>query len=319
MTNYVIKRLLLFIPTLFLVSLVIFFIMRIIPGDLALMILAGPTGEGNYTQEDLERVQAMIGTDQRLHIQYLKWAGGVFQGDFGQIFFYNVAVIDELKTRVPVTLELTVLAILIAFVVSVPLGVISAVKQDTWADYGAKLFTVAGVALPTFWVGILLVLFLSRVFGWLPPLGYAKLWEDPLKNLQQLIFPALALGYYNMAFTARITRSSMLEVLRDDYIRTARSKGLHEMMVIGRHALKNALMPVIAVSGWQFSRLLGGAVLIEIIFTVPGMGHMLVDSILHRDFNAVQAVILLVAAFVLFLNLLVDVINGWLDPRVRYA
>ena len=320
MSAYLIKRVLLFIPTLILVSIIIFAIMRVIPGDPALAILAGVDGEGEYTQDQLDRLRSSMGTNQPIVAQYFQWIGKAVRGDMGTSFWYNnVPVMDELKKRFPVTLQLAVMYIIISFIVAVPIGVITAVKQDTWADYLGKLWSIGGVALPTFWVGILMVFSLARFLDWLPPLNYADLWEDPLTNLQQMIFPALALGYHNTAFTARITRSSMLEVMREDYIRTARSKGLGELIVLFRHALKNAFMPVITVSGWQFSRLLGGAVLIEIIFLVPGIGQLMVDSVSKRDFNVIQAVILLAAVSVLTLNLVVDLAYAWLNPRVRYS
>lgn len=320
MSAYLIKRVLLFIPTLIFVSIIIFAIMRVVPGDPALAILAGVDGEGEYTQDQLDRLRSSMGTNQPIVAQYFQWIGKAVRGDMGTSFWYNnVPVMDELKKRFPVTLQLAVMSIIISFIVSVPIGVITAVKQDTWADYLGKLWSIGGVALPTFWVGILMVFILARFLDWLPPLNYADLWEDPLTNLQQMIFPALALGYHNTAFTARITRSSMLEVMREDYIRTARSKGLGELIVLFRHALKNAFMPVITVSGWQFSRLLGGAVLIEIIFLVPGIGQLMVDSVSKRDFNVIQAVILLAAVSVLTLNLVVDLAYAWLNPRVRYS
>ena len=319
MGTYIVQRLVLFVPTLILVSLVAFFVMRILPGDPAVIVLMGETGEGSFTPEELKAVQKQLGTDRPLHIQYGKWLWGVAQGDFGKSFFYTVPVSQEMKTRFPITLELTIMAIIISFLVAVPLGVLSAVKQDSWADHATKVFTLTGIAMPNFLVGILVIYVLARWFDWLPPLGYANLWDDPLTNLQQLLFPALALGYANCAFTARVTRSSMLEVMREDYIRTARSKGLNEFFVIFRHALKNAFLPVITVSGFQFARLLGGSVLIEQIFLVPGIGSLLVDSIFHRDFNIIQATIILVAMLILVLNLIIDLLYGWINPRVRYA
>jgi peptide/nickel transport system permease protein len=215
-------------------------------------------------------------------------------------------------------MELAVMAILLAFCVAVPLGIISAVKQDTGVDYLSRVLSTIGIALPTFWLGILIVYALAAFFQWLPPLGYATLWDDPLLNLQQLIFPAVTLAFHDLAFTARVTRSSMLEVMREDYLRTARAKGLMDLVVIGRHALKNALLPVVTISGYQFGRLLGGVVIVESIFVVPGMGSLLIDSIVHRDFIVLQAIVLLVAAVVLLLNLLIDLLYGMLDPRIHY-
>ena len=232
--------------------------------------------------------------------------------------FFDEPVANDLAMKFPITLELTVLAMIIATVIAVPLGLISAIKQDTPADYVARVISIAGVALPNFWVGILIVYFLVLFFAWMPPLGYATLWDDPITNLQQFIFPALALGFYQMAFTARVTRSSMLEVYREDYTRTARGKGLAERVVILRHALKNALLPVVTISGYQFGRLLAGTVVIENIFMIPGMGKLLVDSVFHRDYTEVQAIVMVITVTVLILNLVLDVVYGWLNPRIRY-
>jgi peptide/nickel transport system permease protein len=316
--GYPVKRFLLFVPTVVLVSMVVFAVMRILPGDPALVVLMGESGEGRYTEEELATVRRQIGTDQPLPVQYQRWIWNMLHGDFGHSFFYRVAVLDEITTRLPVTLELAVLTLVASFILSVPLGVISAAYQDRWPDRLATLFTVAGMALPTFWVGVLTVYVLSRWANWLPPLAYARPWEDLVVNLQQLIFPVLTLGYYNVAFQTRVTRSAMLDVLREDYVRTAYAKGLGGTLVVTRHALKNALLPVITVSGWQFSRLLGGAVLIEVIFVVPGIGNLLVESVVRRDFNVVQALVLLTTILGMLVNLLVDLLYGWLDPRIHY-
>ena len=241
----------------------------------------------------------------------------MLHGDLGTSLWYKTPVWDQLKDRFLVTMELAVMAILLAFCVAVPLGVTSAVKQDTGFDYLSRIFSGIGIALPTFWLGILIVYALASFFQWLPPLGYATLWDDPLLNLQQLIFPALTLAFHDLAFTARVTRSSMLEVMREDYLRTARAKGMMEILVIGRHALKNALLPVVTISGYQFGRLLGGVIIVESIFVVPGMGTLLIDSIVHRDFIVLQAIVLLIAAVVLSLNLAIDLLYGVLDPRIR--
>lgn len=239
--------------------------------------------------------------------------------DFGQSMFFEEPVANDLAEKLPITLELTVLAMLIATIIAVPLGLISAIKQDTPADYIARVISIAGVALPNFWVGILIVYFLVLLFAWMPPLGYASLWDDPLTNLQQFIPPALALGFYQMAFTARVTRSSMLEVYREDYTRTARGKGFAERVVILRHALKNALLPVVTISGYQFGRQLAGTVVIENVFMIPGMGKLLLDSVLHRDYTEVQAIVMVITVFVLVLNLALDLVYGWLNPRIRYG
>ena len=319
MGAYAVKRLLLFVPTLILVSLLAFGVMRILPGDPAIMVLIGLEGEGTYTPGELAETQRRLGTDRPLYEQYGRWIADAVRGDFGYSYFRNKAVSEDLKTRFPVTIQLTIMSLILAVVTAVPLGVVSAVHQDKWPDYAAKIFTVVGISLPTFWAGILLVFFLAQVFNWGAPLGYAKLWEDPLKNLQQLIFPALSLGYFNMAFTARITRSAMLEVLREDYIRTARAKGLAESLVLVRHALRNALLPVVTVAGYQFGILLGGAVVTENIFSVPGIGQALILALTTRDFNIIQAIVLVVGVFTVTLNLVVDILYGLINPRVRYA
>ena len=319
MQQYIIKRVLLLIPTILLVTIIVFALIRVIPGDPALLVLVGPTGEGTFTEEQLQEMQRRLGTDRPVYEQYGIWMWGVLRGDLGDSIFYERPVVDQLGEAVPVTLELAVLGMLLSFIVAVPLGVVAALKQDTFVDHIAGLISFTGIGVPTFVVGVLIIYLLVTLFGWLPPLGYADLWIDPVKNLQQMIFPAVALAFYNLAFTARVTRSSMLEVLREDYIRTARSKGLAERVVIFLHGLKNACLPVITVSGWQLARLMGGTVIIESIFLVPGMGRLLVESIFQRDYPLIQVEVLVIAAMILFVNLVVDIGYGLLDPRIRYG
>jgi len=316
---YIAKRFLLFIPTLLIATLLVFVLLRLIPGDPAMVKLIGETGEAKFTQEQLAAMRAKLGTDRPLYVQYASWVWGMLQLDFGMSLFFEEPVAKDLAAKFPITLELTVLALLLATLIAVPLGMLSAIKQDSPTDYVARIITISGVALPNFWVGILIVYFLVLLFSWMPPLGYANVWEEPATNLKQLIFPALALGFYNMAFTARVTRSSMLEVYREDYIRTARAKGLAERIVVLRHALKNALLPMATVSGYEFGRLLAGTVVIENIFMVPGMGKLLLDSVLHRDYITVQAIVVVTTVSVLILNLVLDVIYGWLNPRIRFT
>ena len=320
MTQYFVKRLLLFAPTVLLATLIIFVLMWIIPGDAAMMILTGEEGEGGRVSlEDVDRLRTELGLDRPIHVQYGVWLWDTLHGDLGTSIWYKIPVIDELKDRFTVTLELAVMAIIMAITVAVPLGVLSAVRQDTGIDYISRVFALIGIALPTFWIGILMLYGLIFFFGWLPPLGYVSLWEDPLTNLQQLVFPALAIAFHDLAFTARVTRSSMLEVMREDYMRTARAKGLNEWQVVGKHALKNALLPVITISGYQFGRLLGGVIIVEAIFAVPGAGALLIESIIHRDFVVIQGIILLTAVVVLTVNLVIDLFYGVLDPRIRYG
>tara|TARA_B100000745_G_scaffold178780_1_gene117098 strand:+ start:499 stop:1458 length:960 start_codon:yes stop_codon:yes gene_type:complete len=316
--QYALRRIGLFIPTLILTTLIVFVLFFLVPGDAALVILTGEEGAGAVTQEDIDRMRHELGLDRPIHIQYGSWIWGILRGDLGTSIWYQTPVIDELRDKFAVTLELSIFGIAMAFVMAIPLGIISAVKQDTWPDYVSRFLSLVGIALPTFWLSILMVYFLAYTFNWLPPLGYATLWEDPFLNLEQLFFPALAIAFHDLAFTARVTRSSMLEVLREDYMRTARAKGLKEMTVVLRHALKNAILPVITVSGYQFARALGGVIIVETIFVVPGLGRFVIESILHRDFVVLQAVILLTAAVVLFLNLVIDMLYGVLDPRIRY-
>jgi len=316
--TYALRRLGLFIPTLILTTLIVFVLFFLVPGDAALVILTGEEGAGAVTDEDIARMRHELGLDRPIHIQYGSWIWGILRGDLGTSIWYQTPVIDELKDKFVVTVELSIFGIAMAFVMAVPLGIISAVKQDSWPDYVSRIVSLVGIALPTFWLSILIVYFLAYTFNWLPPLGYASLWEDPWLNLEQLFFPALAIAFHDLAFTARVTRSSMLEVLREDYMRTARAKGLKEMAVVGRHALKNAILPVLTVSGYQFARALGGVIIVETIFVVPGLGRFVIESILHRDFVVLQAVILLTAAVVLTLNLVIDLLYGVLDPRIRY-
>ena len=319
MGEYAIRRVLLFIPTLLVATVLVFTLFWIVPGDPALTILAGGEGDsGSVSQEQLQQLRQALGLDRPIYVQYGSWLWNVLRGDLGTSLWYKTPVWAQLKDRFLVTMELAVMAILLAFCVAVPLGVTSAVKQDTGFDYLSRIFSGIGIALPTFWLGILIVYALASFFQWLPPLGYATLWDDPLLNLQQLIFPALTLAFHDLAFTARVTRSSMLEVMREDYLRTARAKGMMEILVIGRHALKNALLPVVTISGYQFGRLLGGVIIVESIFVVPGMGTLLIDSIVHRDFIVLQAIVLLIAAVVLILNLMIDLLYGVLDPRIHY-
>ena len=318
MQQYTLKRIGLFIPTLLLMTILVFVVMRIIPGDPAIALLEGDGG-GSYTAEDVERLRAKLGTDQNLVIQYVDWLGGILHGDFGDSYWFNASVMSELGDRMPRTLELALLAITLSVLFSVPMGILSAITPASWLALGARIFTIVGIAIPNFLMAILMILFLLVVFNWLPPLGYVELWENPIRNLQQMIFPALALAIYDMAFIARVTRSAMMEVLREDYMRTARAKGLSERVVLVRHGLKNAFLPILTISGWQFARLFEGAVIIETIFLVPGVGRILIEAIFHRDFPMIQAVIVVIGTGVLLINLVVDLLYGWLDPRIRYT
>ena len=318
MQQYVIKRIILFVPTVLLVTLIAIIVMAVLPGDPAIAILEGDGG-GSYTAEDLEKLRKELGTDRNVFVQYGTWIGGVAKGDFGESLWFMSSVMTELGGRIPVTVELAVLATLLAVVVAVPLGIVSAIRPDSPLDYGSRIFTLIGIAVPNFLVAVMMILFLLKIFNWLPSLGYVNLWEDPVQNLSQMIFPALALALYEMAFIARVTRSSMMEIIREDYMRTARSKGLSEKVVLFRHGLKNAILPILTISGWQFGRLFGGTVVIETIFLIPGMGRILIEAVQHRDFPLIQAAIVIIGIAIVCINLLVDLLYGWLDPRIRYA
>ena len=319
MQTYILKRILLFIPTMFLVTVMVFLLMRLIPGDPALAYLVGDEGEGSFTQEQLAELRAELGTDRSLIVQYGTWIWDMVRLDFGTSVFYRTPIGDDLKQKIPITIELAILAVLMAAAVAIPLGIVSAVRQDSAIDYVARVISIGGVAMPTFWVGILVIYFLVKWFDYLPIFGYVDLWDDPVKNLEQLYLPAMALGFNNMSIVARVTRSSMLEVFREDYVRTARAKGLGDFVVIGRHALKNALLPVVTISGLEFQQLIAGTIIIERIFAVPGMGSLMIDAIFHRDYTTVQSTVMVITFFVVTINLVVDLLYGWLDPRIRYA
>lgn len=317
MRDYLIRRILLIVPTLFGALTLIFFIMNILPGDVALMILGEETGQGSAA--DLARLRAQLGLDRPLYVQYFSWLWGVLQLDFGTSLWTGVPVFTEIWVRLPVTLTLIVFSICLSMVLAIPIGIVAALKQDSWIDYGLRVFTISGLSIPSFWFGLMVVLFLLLVFSWFPPLNYAVIYSDPWVSLQQLFMPALVLGYRQAAVSARMMRSSMLEVLREDFVRTARSKGLRERIVVYIHALKNAALPVITIFGVEAVVLFSGAVIIETIFNVPGVGTLIIDAMGRRDVPLVQGVVLIIVVFVLVVNLLVDLVYAWLDPRIRYS
>ena len=247
------------------------------------------------------------------------WIWGLVRGELGMSMFYRTPIIEELGPRIPATFELALMAMIMSAILAVPLGALSAVKQDSVLDYIARIVTFTGISIPIFVIGLVTIYLLVRLFNWFPPLGYAMLWEDPWVNLQQMFFPALTLAFFELNFTARVTRSAMLEVLREDYIKTARSKGLKESRILLLHALRNASLPIITVAGWSLARLLGGTIIIEKIFLVPGMGTLLIDAITGRDYTLIQSTVIVYALVVLTANLVVDLMYSWLDPRIRYA
>ncbi len=319
MHKYVIRRLLMVIPILFGVSLVVFFIMRMVPGDVATMILMGPTGDVGARQEDIAALREKLGLDRPLAIQYLSWVGGMLTLNVGDSLWSGRPIFEEVLERFPLTLELAALSIVISVFIALLTGILAAVRQNTWIDYVFRAVSIAGLSVPNFWLGTMVILILSRYFFWSPPLGYTSFTDDPLVNLQQMIWPAVILGYSLAAVTSRMTRSSLLEVLREDYIRTAWAKGLSERVIVMRHAFRNALLPVLTLSAIQLGTLLGGTVIMETIFTLPGIGRYLVDSVFHRDYPVTQTIITIMAVKFVFINLIVDLLYGLIDPRIRYA
>ena len=320
MRQYVLRRLLLFVPTLLGASLLVFVLMRLVPGDIA-EILVYQTGSeaSSVQQKQIQQIRAELGLDRPVMEQYASWMAGALRGDFGQSYTQRRPVRDILVERFPRSMELAALTLVIAVVWAVPLGVVSAVRQNGWMDYAARIVSLSGLSLPLFVTGALILWGLVRLFRWIPPLEFVPFSESPTENLKQLIWPALCQAYYISAPITRLTRSQMLEVIRHDYVRTARAKGLAERAVVYRHALKNALLPVVTFIGWWGGRLLGGVVIMEIIFVVPGMGSALVQAVSQRDYPTVQAMIFLMALVFLLVNLVVDLLYAWLDPRIRYA
>ena len=287
MRAYLGKRLLLVIPTLLGVASVVFVIMRVIPGDVALLILGGDDG-GRIDRAQLAAMQRQLGLDQPLLVQFGHWLWGVLHLDFGNSLWTGRPVMEELVARLPLSLELAVLATIVSVLLAIPLGMVAAMRQDTWVDYVVRVVSIGGLAIPSFWVGILIILLLVIYFGWGPPLEYTLPWVDPWANFQQMVWPVVTVGYRYAAVTTRMTRSTLLEVLRDDYIRTAWAKGLGERAVVFRHALKNAMLPVITLIGTEFAFLIGGLVVTETVFTLNGVGRFVVDAVAHRDYPVVQ-------------------------------
>jgi len=320
MRSYVVRRLLLFIPALIGASMLIFVLMRLVPGDIA-EILVYQTGSetSGVQQKQIQQIRQELGLNQPVAIQYLSWIGGALRGDFGKSYTQRRPVWDILRERFPRSMELAILTLAIALVWAIPLGVISAVHQNRPIDYLARIASLSGLSLPLFFTGALILYGLVRFFRWLPPLEFVSFTENPVENLKQLIWPALAQAYYISAPITRLTRSQMLEVIRQDYVRTARAKGLAERAVVYRHALRNSLLPVVTFIGWWGGRLLGGLVIMEIIFVVPGMGSALVQAVSQRDYPTVQAMVFVMALVFLAVNLAIDLLYAWLDPRIRYA
>ena len=313
MTGYVLRRFLVAIPTLIGVSIIIFLLVRLLPGDIIDVLLGADQGA---SEEQRQQAREQLGLTGSYFEQYWRWASSFVQGDFGFSYRNTQPVSEILTTALPITLELVILGLLIACVIGIPLGVLSAVKRDSKHDYAARVGGLIGVSIPSFWLATLLLLFTSRVFGWVPPLNYTPIYEDPIENLSQFILPAISISVFTLAVVMRMVRATMLEVLGQDYVRTARAKGVKQKVVITRHALRNALIPVVTVVGFEIGILMGGSAIVEIIFGLPGMGNTLINAIFNRDYPVVQAATMLIAAVFIFANLAVDLLYGVLDPRI---
>ena len=301
------------IPTMIGISIVIFFMVRLLPGDIV-SVLAGADVAGD--PELIQQAREQLGLNGSYPEQYWRWISGVLQGDLGDSLRNTEPVSTVLLNALPITAELVFLGLLIATVIGIPLGVLSAVKRDSKHDFAARIGGLIGVSIPSFWLATLLLLFTSRVFGWVPPLNYVPFYKDPIENLSQFILPSIAISVFTLAIVMRMVRATMLEVLGQDYVRTARAKGVRSRVVISRHALRNALIPVVTVIGFEIGILMGGSAIVEIIFGLPGLGNTLINAIFNRDYPVVQGATMVLAFIFIFANLIVDLLYGVLDPRI---
>ncbi|MDC0213619.1 ABC transporter permease [Gammaproteobacteria bacterium] len=315
MQAFIVRRILALLPTILFTSVIVFASIRLIPGDVIDLMLAQ-----NDISSDNDRaaIEASLGLDQPIYSQYFIWVSELLQGDLGNSLWQNTPVTELLALTIPITFELGFLALIVALSVAIPIGIYSAMRQDTAGDYIARSFSLLMLAIPSFWLGTLVMVFPSVWWRWSPPLQYTPFMDDPLANLAHMLVPAILLGLSMSAVTMRMTRTMMLEVLRQDYIRTARAKGLSENIVVFRHALRNCLIPVVTLIGLQAPLLIGGAVILEQIFVVPGMGLLLLEAVFQRDYPIVTGVFLIVGLVILLINLLVDLTYGFLDPKVRH-
>lgn len=315
MFAYTVRRLFALIPTLFFASVIVFVTVRLIPGSVIDLMLAN-----NPLAADKDRavIEAALGLDKPIHTQYLRWAGDLLRGDLGRSLWQDTPVMHEIVARMPVTIELALLAMIVAILTGVPIGIYSAIRQDTAGDYVTRSIAILLLAVPSFWLGTLVMVFPSIWWGWAPELKYVPFTKDPVTNLKMLILPAVILGTGLAALNMRLMRTTMLEVMRQDYIRTAWAKGLGETMVVLRHALRNALIPVVTLLGIEVAGVIGGAVILEQIFVLPGMGMLLLEAVSLRDYPVITGVFLVVGVCVMLINLLVDLSYGFLDPKVRY-
>jgi peptide/nickel transport system permease protein len=317
-TRYILKRIALMIPTLLGVAVLVFVLLRVLPGDVVEMrFLTGGTNQF-LDQKMLDEERAKLGLDRSIGRQFVDYFLGLLRLDLGLSMWTGSPIIEEIQLRFALSLQVALMATAVATLLAIPLGIVAALRQDTWVDYAVRIFSIAGLAMPSFWLGILMILGFLIIFRWVPPMVYTPLWVDPWQNMTQLIWPALAVGYRYSAVATRMTRSAMLEVLREDYIRTARAKGLWEKLILTRHALKNAMLPVLTVIALEFAFLLGGLVVTEQVFNLNGLGLLFVQAIAHRDYTLTQALVLLVATTFIVVNFMVDLTFAWIDPRIRF-
>lgn len=314
MLRYVINRILLMIPTLLGVAILVFFLLRLAPGDPVQMMMEG----SNVSQAVIEAERARLGLDQPAYVQFYRWMSGIVTGDFGVSMWTGKPVMQEIGTRLELSLQVAVMATILAVLLALPLGTLAAIFKDTWIDHAVRVVSIAGLAVPSFWLGMIIILLLLTYFSWIPPLTFTSIFDDPWKNLSQLVWPALAVGYRYSAVAMRMMRSAILEVLQEDYIRTARAKGVYERLVIARHAMRNALLPVVTVVGLEFAFLIGGLVVTEQVFNLNGIGKLFVQAVARGDFTLIQGLVLLVATFFVLINFAIDLLYGFLDPRIRY-
>ena len=329
MRSYLIRRLLLAIPTLLIVTLIVFLSVRFVPGSILDLMVAQMGELSGITDLDIDYLRHILGMDVPMHIQYGRWLGilpnpdghisGLLQGNFGVSLWNSESVMQQLSQRVPVSLELGIMSIVIAFIIALPIGVFSAIRQDTFGDYAGRTFAIVAISIPAFWLGTMVIVYPSILWGWTPPVVYIPMTEDLWANFRQFLLPAVIMGMVISGTTMRMTRTMMLEVLRQDYIRTAWSKGLRERTIIIRHAMKNALIPVVTIVGGMVPLLIGGTVIIEQIFTLPGVGRLMFNALTRRDYPVIQGINTVIAVIVLIMNIVVDLTYAWLDPRIQYS
>jgi peptide/nickel transport system permease protein len=315
--TYLLRRVLQAILIILLVSVIVFLAMRLLPGDPIFMLVTANELATN-TEEQIAALRHEFGMDKSIIVQYFDWLGGLLHGDLGKSILQRVPVAYEIIRRLPITLHLGLMAFIISIIIGIPAGIICAIRRGTWIDTVVTFLSNLGITIPNFWLGIILIYIFSVHFGWLPVQGYTSPFTDFWKNTRQILMPVFCLSVFPIASAARQTRSSMLEVMHQDYIRTAWSKGVREREVILRHGLKNALIPVVTLMGMSFSMIIGGAVIIETVFNIPGMGRLAVASVVNQDYPYVQGITIIIAITVVLENLLVDIANGWLDPKIRY-